>query len=125
MCEAAAVRICFVAAVRCVSSQPTLRCAPGGAQSLNNLRESVRLQVNLPYELLPCLVIPLDVGSAQAGHESLDVAQRQPEFMRCSCKNVVGTGHDRFQNTGHEYLLECVNLAWIVQPTASERICRR
>ena len=82
------------------------RIAALGSHEVATLRESVRLQVNLPYELLPCLVIPLDVGSAQAGHESLDVAQGQPEFMRCSCKNVVGTGHDRFQNTGHEYLLE-------------------
>jgi hypothetical protein len=84
------IRIWFVAAVRRASSQPTLHFAPRGAQFIDQLREPIRFQVNLDQELLPRVVIPLDVSSAHAGDESLDVAQRQPEFMRRSRQDLVG-----------------------------------
>jgi hypothetical protein len=78
MCEGD-VRIWFVAAVRRASSQ----------QCINNLREPIRFQVNLGQELRPRLGIPFDVGSAQAGDKPLDVAKRQPEFMRGSRQDLL------------------------------------
>src|SRR5258708_23008458 len=51
-------------------------------QRVNKLGEAIGFHLDLRQELTPRLVIPLDVGSLQAGDESFDVTRRQAQLMR-------------------------------------------
>ena len=76
---------------------------PRRQQRVHELRESLRLHLDLGQEFGPGRFVPLHVGPAQAAHEALNVTQRETELVRDRSKHLlVGA-----QEVSLHRLIEC------------------